>query len=179
LSLKLAITFIFAKILATSLSIGSGMSSGIFAPSLVLGATLGTVVGLGAGQVFPELASSSSNYVLAGMGAVVAGTTLAPITAIITVFELTYNFGYSAYEMKLLMQGINILRGHDVGILRELLTKDFMVKEFDTLRDTAPLSVIVERAAYSYPLPRLFLQVHQFFDKAQVMAKTKSGNTCF
>ncbi|RLB96529.1 MAG: chloride channel protein [Deltaproteobacteria bacterium] len=173
LSLKLAIIFIFAKILATSLSIGSGMSGGIFAPSLVLGATLGTVVGLGAQQVFPELASSPSNYVLAGMGAVVAGTTLAPITAIITVFELTYNyhiilplmvacissaiivrlfFGYSAYEMKLLMQGINILRGHDVGILRELLTKDFMVKEFDTLRDTAPLSVIVERAAQSsYP----------------------------
>jgi len=173
LGLRMAVLLLFAKILATSLSIGSGMSGGIFAPSLVLGATLGTLVGLAAGQLLPGLALSPSNYALAGMGAVVAGTTLAPMTAILTVFELTYNyqiilplmvacitstiivrvfFGYSAYEMKLLKQGINIVRGHDVGILRKLLARDFMIKEFEMLHDRSPLATIVDRVIQSpYP----------------------------
>lgn len=173
LALKTAILLLFAKMLATSLSIGSGMSGGIFAPSLVLGATLGTAVGLGTNQLMPDLALNPGNYALAGMGAVVAGTTLAPMTAILTIFELTYNyhiilplmvscitstiivrlfFGYSAYEMKLLKQGINIVRGHDVGILRELLAKDFMIKTFETVRDTSPLVSIVDRVIQSpYP----------------------------
>ena len=173
LALKTAILLLFAKTLATSLSIGSGMSGGIFAPSLVLGATLGTAVGLGMGQLAPDLALNPGNYALAGMGAVVAGTTLAPMTAILTIFELTYNyhiilplmvscitstiivrlfFGYSAYEMKLLKQGINIVRGHDVGILRKLLAKDFMINTFETVRDTSPLVSIVDRVIQSpYP----------------------------
>lgn len=173
LGLKMAVLLLFGKILATSLSIGSGMSGGILAPSLVLGATLGTLVGLGAGQLLPGFALNPGNYALAGMGAVVAGTTLAPMTAILTIFELTYNyqiilplmvacitsaiivrlfFGYSAYEMKLLKQGINIVRGHDVGILRKLLAKDFMIKEFEMLHDTSPLSTIVDQVIQSpYP----------------------------
>ena len=105
--------------------------------------------------------------------ALVAGTTLAPITAVLTIFELTYTyqiilplmvasiastivvrllFGYSAYEMKLLKQGINIVRGHDAGILRNLHVRDFMNKEFEILRDSTPLSAIVDQVIQSpYP----------------------------
>lgn len=173
LGLKMAVILLFAKILATSLSIGSGMSGGIFAPSLVLGATLGTAVGLIANQLLPDLALSPSHYALAGMGAVVAGTTLAPIAAILTIFELTYTyqiilplmvacitstvvvrllFGYSAYEMKLLKRGVDIERGHDIGILRSLYAKDFMNKEFEILRDSTPLLAIVDEVIQSpYP----------------------------
>jgi CIC family chloride channel protein len=173
LGLKMAVLLLFAKIFATSICIGSGMSGGIFAPSLVVGATLGTAVGLVANQLLPDLGLSPCHYALAGMGAVVAGTTLAPITAVLTIFELTYTsqiilplmvaciasaivvrllFGYSAYEMKLLKQGINIMRGHDVGILRNLHAKDFMSKEFESLRDSTPLLEIVDQATHSpYP----------------------------
>lgn len=180
IGLKLAALVLLGKIVATSLSIGSGMSGGIFAPSLFLGATLGTVVGIGADQILdPSLIPS--NYALAGMGAVVAGTTLAPITAILTIFELTYNyqimlplmvacitsaiimrvfFGYSAYEMKLIKQGINIVRGHDVGILRNLIVKDYMVTEFEHLHEDSRLSEIAERVMDS-PYPHF-----PVFDKA-------------
>ena len=173
LSLKMAAVLVIGKILATALSIGSGMSGGIFAPSLVLGATLGTTLALSANLLFPELSLGPGNYVLAGMGAVVAGTTLAPITAIVTIFELTYSyqivlplmiacisssivvrvfFGYSVYEMKLLKQGVNIVRGHDAGILRYLSVKDHLTKEFETIRDSTKLLDIRDKIVQSrYP----------------------------
>lgn len=173
LGLKAAVILLFAKMAATALCVGSGMSGGIFAPSLVFGATLGTAASLAANHVFPELGLNPAYYALAGMGAVVAGTTLAPITAIMTIFELTNNeavilplmvacissvvvvrflFGYSVYEMKLLKKGVSIVRGHDIGVLRNLVVKDFMDGEFEALPENAPLGRIVERVCESsYP----------------------------
>jgi CIC family chloride channel protein len=173
LGLRLALTLLGAKLLATSLCIGSGMSGGIFAPSLFLGAMLGTAVGLVATAVLPDLAVSPAFFALAGMGGMVSGTTLAPITAIVTIFELTlqyqiilplmltcisstlvvrFLFGYSVYEMKLLRRGINIVRGHDVGILRNLLVRDFMRRDFTVVREDTPLQELYGHLAESaYP----------------------------
>ena len=171
LALDFALVLILAKTVATSLCIGSGMSGGIFAPSLVLGATLGTIVSLCGNLLFPGIHLFPSNYALAGMGAMVAGTTLAPITAILTLFELTYNyqiilplmvacissalvvrllFGYSAYEMKLLKMGVNIVRGHDAGILRNLLAGSVMVTNYEYLRDSTPFVQIMDAVAASH-----------------------------
>ncbi|HIL01651.1 MAG TPA: chloride channel protein, partial [Myxococcales bacterium] len=77
------------KIVATSITIGSGGSGGVFAPSLFLGAMLGGVVGTLVSQYFPGATASSGAYALVTMGAVVAATTHAPISAIIIIFELT------------------------------------------------------------------------------------------
>ncbi|UCD31887.1 MAG: chloride channel protein, partial [Desulfobacterales bacterium] len=173
LILKAAILVMGAKILATSVCIGSGMSGGIFAPSLVLGATLGTIVGLITTQLLPDLTLSPSDYALVGMGAVVAGTTLAPITSILTIFELTNTyqiilplmvaciasailvrvlFGYSAYEMKLLKKGTTIVRGHDISILRTMLVKDFINRDFESLEDATPFSEVMDQIIESsYP----------------------------
>ena len=173
LVLRLALLTLAAKMAATALCIGSGMSGGIFAPSIVLGSTLGTATAIAASMLFPELEIRPGHYALAGMGAVVAGTTLAPITAIVTLFELTLSyriilplmvsciasalvvkilFGYSAYEMKLLRQGYNIVRGHDVNILRNLHARDFMSRSFECVRSSAPLGRVVEQAVRSpYP----------------------------
>lgn len=155
LPLGMAVIILLAKMTATSLCIGSGMSGGIFAPSLVLGAALGTSVSSSINMLFPELALTHGQYALVGMGTVVAGTTLAPITAVLTVFELTYSYkiilpmmvgcitsalvvrllkGYSVYEAKLLRQGINILRGHDESILVNVSVSEIMEDDFDYLR---------------------------------------------
>ncbi|GKT09206.1 chloride channel protein [Desulforhabdus sp. TSK] len=173
LPLQLALWILAAKMIATALCIGCGMSGGIFAPSLVLGSAIGTAVGLLICHLLPHLGLNPSDYVLAGMAAVVAGTTLAPITAILTIFELTNSyqtilpvmvsciastllvkllFGYSAYEMKLLKQGISIVRGHDIGILRNLSVGDYMEKDFEFLEVRAPLTEIVSRVIQS-PFP--------------------------
>ncbi|WP_245549606.1 chloride channel protein [Maridesulfovibrio hydrothermalis] len=161
LPLDLAIILLVAKMVATSLCIGSGMSGGIFAPSLMLGATLGISVSSTINMFFPELALTHSQYALVGMGTVVAGTTLAPITAVLTVFELTYSYkiilpmmvgcitsalvvrllnGYSVYEAKLLRQGVNIVRGHDESVLVNVSVSEVMETEYDYLRTTDSLN---------------------------------------
>ena len=76
------ILLVFAKIMATSITIGGGMSGGIFAPSLFIGAMTGGFVGYVFHSFFPEITASSGAYALVGMGGLVAATTHAPITAI-------------------------------------------------------------------------------------------------
>jgi len=66
------------KIVATSLTIGSGGSGGIFAPSLFIGAMLGTTVGYAFGSLFPSITAPASAYGIAGMAAVFAGAARAP-----------------------------------------------------------------------------------------------------
>ncbi|MGW2818589.1 chloride channel protein [Streptomyces sp. NPDC001415] len=77
------------KILATSLTIGIGGSGGVFAPSLFMGAMLGAVYGAGMQSLLPGTTGAVGAYALVGMGAVFAGASRAPITAVVILFELT------------------------------------------------------------------------------------------
>ncbi|MFC8513981.1 chloride channel protein [Streptomyces sp. NPDC057257] len=77
------------KMLATSLTIGIGGSGGVFAPSLFIGAMLGSAYGIGVHHLLPQSAGAVGAYALVGMGAVFAGAARAPITAVVILFELT------------------------------------------------------------------------------------------
>jgi CIC family chloride channel protein len=81
-----------AKILATSLTMWIGGSGGVFAPSLFIGAMLGSAYGTIAHHFMPHLAAAAGAYGLVGMGAVFAATARAPITALIIIFELTGDY---------------------------------------------------------------------------------------
>ncbi len=81
-----------AKILATSLTMWIGGSGGVFAPSLFMGAMLGSAYGAVAHDLVPQLASSAGAFGLVGMGAVFAAAARAPITAVIIIFELTGDY---------------------------------------------------------------------------------------
>lgn len=119
------------KPLATSLTLGSGGSGGVFAPSLFTGAMLGNAFGSVAHGVFPSWTASSAAYGLVGMAAVFAAAAEAPITAIMIVFEMSNDYtiilplmvctviatllgrkllGYTIYEMKLVRRGIDWAR---------------------------------------------------------------------
>ncbi len=80
------------KILATSLTIGSGGSGGIFAPSLFIGAMAGGAFGEAVHGAFPDVTAASGAYALVGMGAVFAAAARAPITSIIILFEMTRDY---------------------------------------------------------------------------------------
>jgi CIC family chloride channel protein len=80
------------KLLATSLTLGSGGSGGIFSPSLYMGATLGAAYGVILKYVFPGLALKPSAFAVAGMAALFAGATGAPVTAIVMIFEMTLDY---------------------------------------------------------------------------------------
>jgi len=163
-TLAAALILLAGKILATGISIGSGMSGGILAPSLFIGAMLGSVISQGALLLWPDSSIVPAHYALIGMGAMVSGTTLAPITAILTIFEFTYSYavilplmvaciaslmvvrllhGYSIYETKLLHKGINIVRGREVNILRGMRVRDHMSNDLQILHPDATCSEII------------------------------------
>lgn len=80
------------KLLATSLTLGSGASGGVFSPSLFMGATLGAAFGVGLRALFPQLGVDPVAFALAGMAGVVAGGTGAALTAIVMIFEMTRDY---------------------------------------------------------------------------------------
>jgi len=83
---------IFAKMLATGLTIGSGGSGGVFSPSLFLGAVTGALFSHFVNLLFPELDINPILFVVSGMAAMVSGTTSAPLTAAIIVYEMTLDY---------------------------------------------------------------------------------------
>lgn len=93
LSILLMIILVPAKIIATSFSIGSGGSGGVFAPSIFIGAMVGGAFGQTMIILFPHTLTQPAAFVLVGMGALLAGVAKVPITAIVMVSEMagTYN----------------------------------------------------------------------------------------
>ena len=81
-----------AKVLATSLTMWIGGSGGVFAPSLFMGAMLGSAYGTIAHDALPHVAAAAGAYGLVGMGAVFAAAARAPITAVLIIFELTGDY---------------------------------------------------------------------------------------
>jgi CIC family chloride channel protein len=87
----LALLFV-AKLAATSLSLGSGSSGGIFSPSLYMGATLGGAFGSLLQLGFPDAGISVSSFAMVGMAAMVGGGTGAAMTAVTMIFEMTLQY---------------------------------------------------------------------------------------
>jgi CIC family chloride channel protein len=126
-----ALLLAIAKPLATSLTLGSGGSGGVFAPSLFTGAFLGDAFGRVVHQLFPLWTAPGAAYGLVGMAAVFAAAAEAPMTAILIVFEMSNDYtiilplmvcvviatiagrkllGSTVYEMKLIRRGIDWAR---------------------------------------------------------------------
>jgi len=80
------------KMAATSITLAFGGSGGVFGPSMFIGAMLGGAFGAAAHALFPNVVAGSGAYALVGMGAVVGGTSLAPLTAIVLLFEMTDDY---------------------------------------------------------------------------------------
>ncbi|KAA5604134.1 chloride channel protein [Roseospira marina] len=87
----MAILF-FAKLLATSISLASGASGGVFSPSLFLGATLGGCFGAILTVAWPHLGLGPIQFAIIGMAAIVGGGTGAAMTGILMIFEMTGDY---------------------------------------------------------------------------------------
>jgi CIC family chloride channel protein len=98
-SLIVMMILVPAKILATSFTIGSGGSGGVFAPSLVIGSMVGGAFGQILVHVFPDTVSQPGSYALVGMGALLAGIAKVPIAAIVMVSEMAGNYNLLAPMM--------------------------------------------------------------------------------
>ena len=170
LSLGTLLILLLLKILATSVTIGSGGSGGVFAPSLFLGAMAGAFFGSVVHSLFPGVTASPGAYSIVGMGAVVAGTTHGPLSAILILFEMTGNYkiilplmiaciisslaaGHwlrdSIYTLKLSRRGINIRAGKEINILRSISVKSVMTPTVETLEESFTLGRLADRIARS------------------------------
>lgn len=92
IGLGVLILLIFAKILATSLTLGSGSSGGVFAPALFVGAVVGGAYGHLVHAIFPAITAGSGAYAMVGMAVVFAAAARAPMTAILILFEMTLDY---------------------------------------------------------------------------------------
>jgi CIC family chloride channel protein len=90
--LNLILILFALKLLATSLTLGSGASGGIFSPALFMGATLGGAYGLVLSHFLPSLAISPPAFAVAGMAGMVGGATGAAMAAIVMIFEMTLDY---------------------------------------------------------------------------------------
>ncbi len=89
----LLLLLLFAlKLLAVSLTLGSGASGGVFSPGLFMGATLGGAYGIVLGQLFPRLSVSPPAFAVAGMAGLIGGSTGAAMAAIVMIFEMTLDY---------------------------------------------------------------------------------------
>ncbi len=93
LSLITVLVVLFLKGPGLAASVGSGGSGGVFAPSLAIGAMLGSAVGLGAHALIPGLTMPHAAFVVVGMAAVFAGCARVPISTLIMVAEMTGGYG--------------------------------------------------------------------------------------
>jgi CIC family chloride channel protein len=161
---QLAGLLVIMKILATSISLGSGGSGGIFAPSLFMGAMLGVFFGHVVNMFFPSWTSGPGAYALVAMGGVVGAATHGPITAILIIFEMTNDYKIilplmittiiatliamrmekeSIYTLKLARRGINIFGGREINVLRSLKVSSIVNKTIDLVSAYAPFDEIL------------------------------------
>ena len=173
----LLLVLIVMKILATSITIGSGGSGGIFAPSLFLGAMAGGFFGAVVHNLFPNVTASPGAYSIVGMGAVVSATTHGPLAAILILFEMTGSYKIilplmlscivgtiasgqllrdSIYTLKLSRRGVDIREGKEVNTLKSMFVKDVMNTNVETMPEGLPLyrmSEIISKSKYnSFPV---------------------------
>jgi CIC family chloride channel protein len=93
LSLSVLLVILLLKGPAMALTIGSGGSGGVFAPTVTLGAMLGGVVGISLQRLLPELHVMPAAFVVVGMASLFAGAARTPISTLIMVAEMTGGYG--------------------------------------------------------------------------------------
>jgi chloride channel protein, CIC family len=176
-TLQFVLGLFVAKLVATSITVGSGAVGGVFTPTLFLGAAAGSIFGnvlhraLGTGAP-PE------TFALVGMGAMLAATTHSPLLAMLMLFELSLNYSLmpalmlacaiatlvarrlhpeSIYTEPLLRKGLELARENPrVGAATELKVGDLMQPPVEPLQETTAFSAIAHRFLTS---PNNFLPV--------------------
>ncbi|MCR4314760.1 MAG: chloride channel protein [Planctomycetes bacterium] len=157
-SLIALVGLVFAKAIATSLTLGSGGSGGVFAPALFIGAATGGAFNVAVVSAVPSLGGGSiagpAAYALLGMGATVAAATHAPLSAIIILWEMSKDNELivpsmaacvvatmiarrinplSIYLDALSQKGVRIGHGFDLSALEEVRVEQVMARDFYSL----------------------------------------------
>lgn len=153
-----------AKFWALVISLGSGTTGGVFAPSLIVGGGIGAAYATAWHHFLPHLVSDPALYALVAMAAVFAGIARAPFTSIVFLFELSRNPNailplvvccmisdgfvrlFSAESImtgKLVKRGLIVLQDYSVPVLMRARIEQVIRKEFATIPADADAQTVV------------------------------------
>ncbi len=165
LPFTLLLLLIPMKILATSVTLASGGSGGVFAPALFIGAMLGGAYGFIVHHLFPNFTASYGAYALVGMGAVFGAAAQAPLTSIIILFEMTNDYRIilplmtatvistflyravneeSIYTLKLKKRGISYRAGQDMDLMTSIQVREALTHRWISVGEGATVKELLE-----------------------------------
>ena len=156
---------LFAKIFATSLTLGSGGSGGIFAPCLVIGSLAGLTYYRALAMVWPSLSWINEGcYALLGMAGLISGMLQAPLTGIFLIVEITGGYNVilpllivsslsttlchyiepASFYLKALVANGQLLRpGTDARVLSDLSVPELLEKDCLTVNQNMRLGEFI------------------------------------
>ncbi len=154
-----------AKVIGTCLTLGSGGSGGIIAPSLFLGAATGAFMGVVLQAMHLNAGVEPGFYALIGMGAVLAAVVHAPLASILILVEVTdrHNiivpamlasvvatgtarliFPDSIYTLALRRRGVRVGSGADLSVLRRMIVEQVHLEPVTSLPASAPFEQLLQ-----------------------------------
>src|SRR5271157_1924017 len=154
-----------AKFWALVISLGSGTTGGVFAPSLIVGGGIGAAYAQAWHHFFPGFVSDPALYALVAMAAVFGGIARAPFTSIVFLFELSRNPNallplvvccmisdafvrlFSAESImtgKLVKRGLIVRQDYSVPVLMRARIEEVMRKNFIPVPADADVRTVVQ-----------------------------------
>ena len=169
--LGIIFALILVKAIATALTIGSGGSGGIFAPSLMIGALTGYLIATVINHFgFLQIHVSPANFALVGMCGVFSGVLHAPLTGIFLIAEITGGYAlmiplmlvsaisyvvisyfepYSIYTKHLVERGDLVIANRDKMVLKRMDINRLIEKDFKTVHPDAFLGDLIDQVKVS------------------------------
>ncbi|MDH4317394.1 MAG: chloride channel protein, partial [Desulfobulbaceae bacterium] len=159
------LALIFLKSAATAITLGAGGAGGVFAPALFIGAVIGGAFGGIVHWLMPNYTASPGAYATVGIGAFLAASTHAPMTAIFLLFEMTGNYMIiipimltsilgtmtaskfyhdSIDTVDFTRGGINIHEGREVAIMRSIRVGKAITEDVDFISENANINNLLE-----------------------------------
>lgn len=164
-TLFMLLALIFLKIIATAITLGSGGAGGVFAPALFIGAMIGGAFGHVANMLFPTMTADPGAYATVGIGAFLAASTHAPMTAIFLLFEMTGNYMIivpimltsivgtmvakkfnedSIDTVDFTREGIDIHEGRETAIMKSIRVGKAITEDVDFISEKANINQLLE-----------------------------------
>lgn len=164
--LELLASLAFLKLLATAVTSGSGAPGGHFTPAFCFGALIGGSYGALVHRIVPTMTASSGAYAAVGMAALAAGTSHAPLSASLMLFELTGNYSlvlplmvasttaswvarrlypYSIHTEPLQRRGIDLSDRLRETSLKQLKVADLVREDLETVHPSTSFPDLVDR----------------------------------
>lgn len=163
--LWILLALVALKSIATAITLGSGGAGGVFAPALFIGAVAGGAFGVVVHYLLPEYTATPGAYATIGIGAFLAASTHAPMTAMFLLFEMTGNYmiivpimltsivgtvtaskfySDSIDTVDFTREGIDIHEGREVAILKSILVGKALTEEVDFISESANINQLLD-----------------------------------